>query len=130
MSAREGHPINAAVVSAESVASFRPERFTPVPVAGNERARVLVVCFEPGQFIPVHRPGVDLTLIVLEGEGLLVAGTRDESVRRGSVAFVPAGESRGLQATTRLIAVTVVTPPPTDADHVEVMARLQRGEFR
>jgi hypothetical protein len=31
-----------------------------VPVTENERARVLLVRFEPGQFIPVHWPGIDL----------------------------------------------------------------------
>jgi quercetin dioxygenase-like cupin family protein len=122
--------MSATVVSAPAAASFRSERFTPVPVAENERARVLVVCFEPGQFIPVHRPGVGLSLVVLEGDGLLVADGREERVTRGSVAFVPAGEARGLKADTRLVAVTVVTPPPTDADHAEVTARLRRGEFR
>ncbi len=122
--------MSATVRSASEAASFRPERFNPVPVAENERARMLLVCFEPGQFIPVHQPRVDLSLVVLEGEGLLVAGGREEPVGPGAVAFVPAGESRGLKATTRLVAVTVVTPPPTDADHAEVAARLRRGEFR
>lgn len=122
--------MSATVRSAREAATFRPERFNPVLVAENERARMLVVCFEPGQFIPVHRPGVDLSLVVLEGEGLLVADGREEPVAPGTVAFVPAGEMRGLKATTRLVAVTVVTPPPTDADHAEVAARLRRGEFR
>jgi len=122
--------VSARVRSAREAASFRPERFNPVAVAESERARMLLVCFEPGQFIPVHRLGVDLALIVLEGEGLLVAGEREERVAAGSLGFIPAGESRGLTATTRLVAVTVVTPPPTEADHAEVAARLRRGEFR
>lgn len=122
--------MSATVRSAQASASFRPERFNPVPVAGNERARVLLVCFEPGQFIPVHRPGVDLSLVVLEGEGLLVADGHEEHVVGGTVAFVPAGEARGLKATTRLVAVTVVTPPPTEADHAEVAKSLRSGQFR
>ncbi len=117
------------VKSALASASFRKEQFTPVPVAGNERARMLIVCFEPGQFIPVHKPGVDLSLVVLEGDGVLVADGREQPITRGTVAFVPGGESRGVKATTRLVAVTVVTPPPTDADHAEVAAKLKRGEF-
>jgi quercetin dioxygenase-like cupin family protein len=122
--------MSATVRSALHPASFRPGRFTPVPVAGNERARVMTVYFEPGQFIPVHRPGVDLSLVVLEGEGVMVADGREEPLERGTVAFVPAGEARGIKARTRLVAVTVVTPPPTEADHVEVVERLTRGEFR
>jgi quercetin dioxygenase-like cupin family protein len=49
--------------------NFRPERFNPIPLAGNSRVKVILACFEPGQFIPVHRPGVDLTLVILQGEG-------------------------------------------------------------
>ncbi len=53
--------------------AFAKKRFNPVALAGNERVKVLLVCLEPGQFIPVHQPGVDLTLAVLEGKGRLVA---------------------------------------------------------
>lgn len=110
--------------------AFRPERFNPVTLADGERARVLLVCFEPGQFIPVHRPGVELTLLVLEGEGRIVAGEREEPLAPGTVAMIPAGEARGIRAETRLVAFQVVTPPPTDADHVEVIRRLQEGRWR
>lgn len=108
---------------------FGPERFTPVPFGGSERVRALI-CLEPGQFIPVHSPDVDVTFAILEGEGLLTAGEQLANVRPGSVAFVGAGESRGLRATTRLVALHVVTPPPTDADHAGVMAGIARGAWR
>ncbi len=110
--------------------TFDPERFTPVPFGGNERVRALIVCLEPGQFIPVHRPQVDVTFAILEGEGQLMADDRLTDVRPGSVAFIGAGESRGLKAKTRLVALHVVTPPPTEADHADVMAGLARGSWR
>jgi len=92
--------------------------------------RVLLVCLEPGQFIPVHHPGVDIAIVVLEGAGRVVAGDRDEEVRPGAVVVVPAGDARGLLATAQLVALTVVTPPPTEQDHTEVAAGLQRGRWR
>jgi quercetin dioxygenase-like cupin family protein len=49
--------------------AFRPERFNPVLVAGGEHMKAVLTCLEPGQFIPVHRPGVDTALILLEGNG-------------------------------------------------------------
>jgi len=110
--------------------AFQPERFNPVVLAENERTKVILVCFEPSQFIPVHRPGVDLTLVVLEGEGQIVAGEDEQRVGPGAVAFVPAGEVRGIKAETRLGLMHVVTPPPTDEDHVQVMAGLKRGTWR
>lgn len=116
--------------SYQEAVAFQPGRFNPLMLAGNERAKVILVCFEPGQFIPVHRPGVDLTLLVLEGEGRLVADEQETTIGPGALAFVPAGEARGILAETRLVILHVVTPPPTDADHMEVMAGLQRGAWR
>ena len=122
--------MSAMITTYKIAAAFKPERFNPVVLAENQRVKVILVCLEPGQFIPVHSPGVDMALVVLEGEGMLVAGEREEAVRSGVVAFVPAGESRGLKAQTRLLPLHVVTPPPTQADHAGVAAGLAKGEWR
>lgn len=116
--------------SYQDAISFRAERFNPVGIAGSAHMKAVLTCFEPGQFIPVHRPGVDMLLLVLEGEGRLVAGDREEPARPGTVIFVPAGEARGLQAGTRMVALHVVSPPPTEADHTEVAARLKQGNWK
>lgn len=116
--------------SYQEATAYRPEHFNPLMLAGNQRAKVILACFEPGQFIPVHRPGVDLTLAVLEGKGQLVAGEHETDIGPGAIAFVPAGEARGIRAETRLVLLHVVTPSPTEADHLEVMAGLQRGTWR
>ncbi len=108
--------------------SFRPERFNPVLLAGSTHMKAVLTCFEPGQLIPVHRPGVDMLLIVLQGEGRIVAGDQEEPARPGTVAFVPAGEARGVKAETRMVALHVVSPPPTEKDHVDVMARLKEQQ--
>lgn len=110
--------------------TFRPERFNPVLVASGSHMKAVLTCLEPDQFIPVHYPGVDMLLIVLEGEGDVMAGDRQETVHPGSVIFVPAGEARGLRADTKLVALHVVSPPPTERDHVEVMARLKEGRWK
>ena len=122
--------MSAIITTSKSAAVFKPERFNPVVLAENQRVKVILVCLEPGQFIPVHSPQVDMALVILEGEGMLVAGEREEAVRPGAVAFVPAGESRGLKAQTRLLALHVVTPLPTQADHAGVAAGLAKGEWR
>lgn len=118
------------VVDYRTAASFSPERFTPVPFGQSERSRALLVCLEPGQFIPVHSPGVDIAFVILEGEGTLVAGTQEAEVGPGALAFAAAGEARGLRARTRLIAVHIVAPPPTEEDHTAVMVGLRRGSWR
>lgn len=118
------------IESYKQTAAFRPEKFNPVVIALNERVKVIEACFEPGQFIPVHQPGVDLTLVVLEGEGALVADGHEQRIVPGALAFVPAGESRGIRADTRLVVLHVVTPPPTDADHAQVVAGLAKGAWK
>lgn len=110
--------------------NFNAERFNPVIIAENERARTMLACFEAGQFIPVHRPGVDLTLTILEGRGVLAAGDSELPFEPGTTAVIAAGDARGLKAETRTVALFVVTPPPTAADHTEVMAGLRRGSWR
>jgi quercetin dioxygenase-like cupin family protein len=108
---------------------FNPGRFTPVGLAETERSKVVLACFEPGQFIPVHTPKVDVMLLVLEGEGTLVAGDQKQKVGPGSVAFAAAGEARGVKADTRMVILHVVSPRPTQQDHVEVMSKLQSGNW-
>lgn len=116
--------------SYQQTATFTPQRFNPVVVTENERVKVVVACFEPGQFIPVHQPEVDLTLTILEGEATIAAGEKEERLGSGCLVFVPAGETRGIKAETRLVILHVVTPPPTFEDHTEVMAGLKRGSWR
>lgn len=58
------------LTSYQQAATFTGQRFNPVVLTENERVKVILACFEPGQFIPVHQPGVDLTLTILEGKAL------------------------------------------------------------
>lgn len=111
---------------------FERERFTPVPLGESAQTRALLVCLEPGQFIPVHQPAVDVTFVILEGSGAIVAGPNEASVGPGAIAFVAAGEARGLRASgaERLVALHVVSPPPTADDHGAVMDGLRRGSWR
>lgn len=111
------------------LAQFRNECFNPIALAESERSKVVLACFEPGQFIPVHSPQVDVMLLVLEGEGTMVAGDRKEKVGPGAVAFAAAGELRGVKADTRMVILHVVAPRPTQADHGEVMSKLQKGTW-
>ena len=110
--------------------AFRREKFNPVMVAAGAHMKAVLTCLEPGQFIPVHSPGVDMVLVVLEGVGQTVAGDLQEAIHPGTVIFVPAGEARGVKAESRLVAMHVVSPPPGEKDHVEVMAKLKQGSWQ
>jgi quercetin dioxygenase-like cupin family protein len=111
-------------------AQFGAERFTPESLAQTDRLKVMLTCFEAGQFIPVHSPGVDMALVILEGTATVVAGDAEAQVGAGAIVVVPAGESRGVKASTRVVAVHVVSPPPAESDHAAVQAGLERREWR
>lgn len=96
-------------------------------VAAGAHMKAVLTCLEPGQFIPVHSAGVDMALLVLEGDGQIETGDVQEVIHPGAVVFVPARETRGVKAETRLVALHLVNPPPTEKDHFEVMAKLKQG---
>ena len=81
-------------------------------VASGSHMKAVLTCLEPGQFIPVHHPGIDMLLIVPEGEGEVVSGDRQEAAHPETVISAPADEARGVRAETRLIVLHVVSPPP------------------
>lgn len=112
-------------------AVFAAERFNAVLLNKTEQSKTMLVCFEPGQAIPVHSPGADLTLTLLEGRATLVVG-EDElaDAGPGAVMLAEAGEARGIRAKERTLALVTVSPPPTEADHEEVYAHLKRGTWR
>lgn len=108
---------------ATELAEFTAEGFGRRVLFSTERFRVILAAFEPGQEIPIHAPAVDLAVAVLEGTGELYAGDAVYDLRAGDVAVIPAGQTRGLRARGgRLVALHVVSPPPTAADHAAVAA--------
>lgn len=117
--------------SIANLSVFDPKRFNAVTLAQTSHSKTMLACLEPGQSIPIHRPGVDLTLLMLEGRATLVAG--DEQLTAagpGAVMVVHAGEPRGIKADQRTLALVTVSPPPTADDHREVAEHLKKGTWR
>lgn len=112
-------------------AKFGKDRFEPVTLDTTEKSSTKVVGLEPGQAIPVHHPGSDLTMVIIEGEATLVSG--DEELAHagpGAVLHSRAGEARGIHADKRTIVLVVVSPPPTREDHQEVAEHFAKGTWR
>jgi quercetin dioxygenase-like cupin family protein len=110
--------------------AYDENRFSAQGVFRTEHSKVVLGYFEPGQFIPVHAPDSDVTVVVQSGSGIVRDGDRDHEVEPGSVVSVPAGTDRGVRAgDDGLEAVLVTAPPPTDAEHEPVRDGLQRGVF-
>ena len=109
--------------------AFQPGKFSARTIFENAEGKVVMAYFEPGQFIPVHAPNANVTLVVMEGEGTVVAGNERRGVTRGDVVVISRGERRGVLAKTRLIVVNAVSPLPGPHDHDEVKAKLLAGKF-
>jgi quercetin dioxygenase-like cupin family protein len=111
--------------------SFDDERFAAHEVFRTERSKTVCGYFEPGQFIPVHAPDSDVTIVVQSGTGIVRDGDETHDVSPGSVVTVPADSERGIRAdeNAQLEAVLVTAPPPTDAEHEPVRRGLKDGEF-
>jgi len=117
--------------SIRELAKFDATRFNAVTLAQTPHSKTMLVCLEPGQSIPVHRPGVDLTLLILEGQATLVAGDQElTAAGPGAVITATAGQPRGIKADQRTLALVIVAPPPTAEDHREVAEHLKKGTWR
>lgn len=109
---------------------YDDERFTAREVSRTERSKTVCGYFAPGQFIPVHAPDSDVTIVVQSGSGIVRDGEEEHEVSPGSVVSIPAGHDRGVRADDeRLEAVLVTAPPPTDDEHEPVRRGLKSGEF-
>lgn len=110
---------------------YDTERFTAAGVFQSDRMKVVCGYFEPGQFIPVHGPESDVAVHVRDGTGVVRDGDESHRVAPGDVVVVAAGDDRGIKADadTRLEALLVTAPPPTDTEHEPVHRGLQADEF-
>jgi len=111
--------------------SYDDEQFTANGVFKSDRSKVVCGYFEPGQFIPVHAPGSDLTVVVQSGRGVVRDGDTEHEVAAGDIVVVAADTDRGIKADddSRLEAVLVTAPPPADAEHEPVRESLRTGTF-
>ena len=108
---------------------FDPHRFSARPLYECPEMKVVQAAFRAGQFIPVHTPDVHVVLYILSGEGEVVAGEVRRPVKEGDLVVVPRKMKRGVKARTDMVILHVVSPPPTQADHGDMAARIARGDF-
>lgn len=119
------------VIDVDANREYDDEQFSAVPVHASEQSKTICGYFRPGQFIPVHAPDSDLTVVVRSGTGVVREGDTDHHVEAGDAVVVPAGTDRGIKADphTELEVLLVVSPPPSDAEHEPVRQGLRTGQF-
>lgn len=111
--------------------TYDDRRFATSEVFRSDRMKVVCGYFEPGQFIPVHAPGSDVAVHVHSGTGLVREGEAEHRVTPGDVVVVEADTARGIKADadTRLEALLVTAPPPTNEEHAPVRNGLRNDAF-
>jgi len=111
--------------------AYDDETFAAHEVFETDDLQVVCGYFEPGQFIPVHAPSSTLVVSVRSGTGVVREGETDHRVEPGDVVTVAADENRGIKTDddSRLEALLVTAPPPTETEHEPVREGLRSGEF-
>jgi len=117
------------ITSFEQERAFDDVAFSPVPIYSNNSYRVILTYFKAGQFIPVHKPNIDLVFLVQSGVGEIVAGSKRQEIKPGDIVIIPRGRRRGIKARTDMEALHLVSPPPNGSDHEEVSEKLRSGRF-
>jgi len=108
---------------------YNIDEFNPVPIYSTNDYRVLLTFIKAGQFIPVHRPNIDLIFLVKSGKGKFVVGDEKFQIKAGDILVVPKGTKRGIYAEEDIEALHIVIPPPSSADHYEVAEKLKKKIF-
>jgi quercetin dioxygenase-like cupin family protein len=116
-------------VNARELRSFDEKKFSPKTIYQTSKLKAVLAYFKEGQFIPVHTPGVDVILCILEGEAEVVAGEEKIIAKEKDVIIVPKGVQRGVRALTELTVFHIVQPPPSEEDHKEVHEKIVLGKF-
>lgn len=111
--------------------AYDDDQFSAVEVFQSDRMKVVCGYFEPSQYIPVHAPASDVAVHVQSGTGVVRDGDDEHRVEPGDVVVVEADADRGVKADddSRLEALLVTAPPPTDAEHDPVRRGLKEDEF-
>jgi uncharacterized protein (DUF2249 family) len=117
------------ITSFEKERAYDERAFSPVPIYSTNEYRVILTYFRAGQFIPVHKPNIDLVFFVQSGTGEVVADSKRQQIKPGDIIIIPKDHSREIKAYTDMEALHLVSPPPTDSDHEEVAKKMRSGRF-
>lgn len=94
---------------------FRPEKMAKVSLFDEPQMFVDVYCLEPGQQQAPHsHEGAAKVYYVLEGEGVFLVGTEEQTLGPGHAVMAPAGEPHGVRnaGPERLTLLVAMAPNP------------------
>ena len=95
---------------------FQSDKMAKIALATTVRAQLDLYCVAPGQAQKPHsHADQDKIYYVLEGRGRFRVGPDEQVVEAGEAVVARAGVEHGLEndGTFPLVALVIVTPPPT-----------------
>ncbi len=94
-------------------AEFSKDNFVPKQIHIGDAGAAVLICFEPGQAMPLHpHPGaLEVILYGVEGEGTLAIGDEEKPFKKGDLVFckgeVPIGPKNSSQGRF-IVLVTLI----------------------
>ena len=100
-----------ALVSAEHATAARPDRPATALLHDSADARFVVFRIAPGQEVPPHSNASSVTLLVLDGMGIVTGDEGDRIVRRGDLVTYAPGEAHAMRAVSSTLHLLAVIAP-------------------
>lgn len=101
------------VIELKKYIEFNKERFVSKLVHDSAKARVALFSLEKGQELAPHTSSSEVLFHVLEGEGKVIIGSEEISVKAGQMVFCPSEAPHGLKAEGRFVVLAVIAPRPS-----------------
>lgn len=86
---------------------FSPREKVRKELYRSSAAKVLLICFEPGQRVEPCVMAAEVAFYVVEGSGRISVDSTTVDVHQGSLVVVPAGLERQIEAHSRMVVLAV-----------------------
>jgi quercetin dioxygenase-like cupin family protein len=98
--------------------SARPDRAATALLHDSDDARFVVFRISPGQSVPPHRNASSVTLVVLDGMGIVSGANGERIVSRGDLVTYDPHEVHGMRAASGTLELLAIIAPRQRAEPV------------
>lgn len=92
------------LLSAAEFSAASPVKKDLMKTAGSN---IVIVSLETGQVIPPHPEPYAVVFVVLQGEGVIMAGTTEHPVKPHHLVSVKKDETRGIRCDKRMVLLGI-----------------------
>lgn len=103
------------IVDLHQVADFSDERVTIKLLQDTDELRLLLFCLRAGQQVAPHTSECHVHMLCCSGEGSILVGEREVSVRAGTLVYCPPRERHGFTAQEDMTVLAMISPSPSSA---------------